>query len=213
MLKWQLHCDVSQHSRLQQSLDLRLNSYVFLFVFCLFYLVNAGYFSHKHRSKVLATMVYHVTCGGYLSVKQLYFSLFEHVYRVQASVCQYVSLIKRLLSFLDTCPGTWLDWDELIPAITTPAAVSSGEQELAQIRHPRQRGCKEGAKKEASWSCAVGLWIIYKNCVNDRRKAGMGWSCSVTLHVSKTILFFSFPVSWHRLLGSQSLSQTPSVLK
>lgn len=112
-------------------------------------------------------------------------------WRVPPSVCQCVRLIKRLLTFLDTCPDTWPDWDKLIPAITTPAAVSSGEQQLTRIRRRRQRGCKERAEKEARWSCTVGLWIIYKNCENDRKKAGMGRSCSVTLHVSKSF-FFSF---------------------
>lgn len=140
---------------------------------------------------MLAIMAYCSTFVPYISARHTFF--FECVWMVQASLCQCVTLIKRLLRFLDTHPGTWLDWDELIPAITTPAAVSSGEQGVARIRQRRQRGCKEGAKKEASWSCTVGLWIIYKNCENDRGKAGMGRSCSVTLHVSKTFFILFFP--------------------
>lgn len=74
MLKWQLHCDGAQHSKIQQSLDLRLNSYVFLFVFCVVRcLVNAGSFSQKRRSIVLAAVVYHVTGGRYFCEVVIFF--------------------------------------------------------------------------------------------------------------------------------------------
>lgn len=41
------------------------------------------------------------------------------------------------------------------------------------------------------------------------------WVEAVQSHsmCQRQFFFFSFPVSWHRLLGSQLLSQTPSVLK
>lgn len=199
MLKRQLHCDVSRLAKAHRS-------------FCpfLYLLVKAGHFSQwrvQCRSLQPTVLPARVTCPWHGRDC-------EHVCMAQESVCQCVSLIKRSLSILDTCPGTWLDWDKLIPAITTPAAVSSGEQELTQIRHRRWRDRKERAKKEvAQLAYELYIYIYKKYWENDRGKTGMGRSCSVTLHVSEFFFFSLFPVSWHRLLGSQSLSQTLSVLK
>lgn len=120
----------------------------------------------------------------------------ERVCMAQTTVWERVSLIKGLLSFRDTCPDTWLDWDKLIPAITTPAAVSSGEQELTQIRHRRRRGRHESAKEVAQSAYELYIYKKSERMTEERQ----GWVEVVQSHSMSQRVFLFFSSS--RLLTS-----------
>lgn len=89
-------------------------------------------------------------------------------------ICQCVSLVKGLLTFPDSFPSVWLHWNKMISPTTTPAVVSSGEQELTQIRWRKE--------ERQSWSTRGWLMhYIYRNVrhkENYKGKAGVSKSYS-----------------------------------
>lgn len=115
---------------------------------------------------------------------------FTHVCACVLQAGQCASLIKRLLPLLDTSPSFWLDWDRLTPGNghTCRGVARRARNHCRSVpkhgRKERERSTR--AREVFGYQLDYELYIkTTRPKENDRGKAAMSRTSSVTLEMSK----------------------------